>query len=178
MNFCLITATTESKIPASAHLISKWIKYDPKLHLIDPQYRINFTNQETFNSFKVRPKVCDWLSHCTDVKINLTKPQEILSKTYSFKFNEFKNSKYIKLLFYVEYFQPPHKSEKFEVNFDLELLHFGDPCLNPFVCQNGGDCYSNSKNSTPNEPLCHCKSNTIGEFCADIDHCVDVSLIF
>jgi hypothetical protein len=178
MNFCLITATTESKIPASAHLFSKWVKYDPKLHLIDPQYRINVTNLETLYSFKVRPKVCDWLSHCTDVKINFAKSEPSLSKTYSFKFNEFKNSKYIKLLFYVEYFQPPQKSQKFEVNFDLELLHFGDPCFKPLDCKNGGKCVSNSKTSTPNERFCNCKPNSTGELCADINHCVTVSLIF
>ncbi len=157
-------------------MISRWIKYDSKLHLIDPQYRINVTKPETFTSFKVRPKVCDWLSHCTDVKIDFKILETSLSKTYSFKFNEVKNSKYIKLLFYIEYFRPP-EPEIFEVDFDLELLHFGDPCFKN-LCQNEGKCESNSKTSTPNEPFCICKSNNIGELCDHINHCVTVSLIF
>jgi hypothetical protein len=173
-----IIAKTESKIPASAHLISRWIKYDPRLHLIDPKYRINVTDSDIFNSFKVRPKVCDWLSHCTDVQLNFTKFEpNVESRKYSFKFNELKNSKYIKLLFYVEYFQPPQNIEKFDVEFDLELLHFGDPCFD-LDCKNGGKCESNSTTSIPNEPICKCNENNTGELCADINYCVDVSLIF
>ncbi len=169
----IFIATTESKTPASAQLISKWIKYDSSLHLVNPQYSVKVADPKLFNAFKIRPKVCDWLSHCTDVIQKTIKFDQNL-KTISFEFNPMKNSQYIKLLFYIEYFQPSYETKELEINFDLKLIHFGDPCFNDtgtVKCQHNGICVSDFKKDIPNKLICSCTQSWTGSMCEKVDYC-------
>jgi hypothetical protein len=173
----IFIATAESKATASAQLISKWIVNDPNLRIIGPQYSIKVTDPKLFNAFKIRPKVCDWLSHCTDViqKIIQSKSDQN-SKTISFEFNPIKNSHYIKLLFYIEYFQPSYETNELEIKFELKLIHFGDPCFNGtgVKCINSGICVSDLKKDIPNKPICSCTQSWTGLTCEKPDFCVKI----
>jgi hypothetical protein len=158
---------TKSKIPASAHVISNWINNDAKLSKIDPAYSVNVTEPKKFNSFKLRPRICDWLSHCKDVllveKKSVSDPRK---REYSFKLDKFVNSAYIKLLFYIEYFQGPHSNGEETVSFDLKLIHFGDPCYK-FECLYNGVCSLNPEN----EAFCQCNGNFTGKNCENQNQC-------
>jgi hypothetical protein len=171
-------------MPTSAQIFSPWIFYDPSLHIKDAEYTITVSDINIFNSFIVRPRVCDWLSQCTDV-IQTAKPQAQVQdgiKSYQFKFNRFKNSKYIKLVFYIEYFQPIKETEPFEVKFDLKLKHFGDPCFlvdecrpvaNP-ICNS--DVYDDSGKWKPNILQCECPNGYTGTRCEFSDRCLDTKV--
>jgi len=152
-------------------LISKWIKYDKNLHLVDPQYSVNVSDSKLFESFKIRPKVCDWLSHCNDVMQKLENDDKNL-RLFSFKFNPLRNSQYIKLLFYIEYFQPAYyKENELEIKFDFKLVHFGDPCFNAPKCLHDGKCVSDFKKDIPNKPSCSCTQSWTGPTCEKTNYC-------
>lgn len=167
-----LIAIAESRYPASVELNSLWIEYDQNLHLVDPQYNIKVSDKKLFNAFTIKPKVCDWLSHCLDVIQEI----EIISETsrnFSFKFSPFKYSRYIKLRFYIEYFQPTHETNDLEIDFELKLLHFGDPCFIPIECKDQKQrCESNDKEDTPNKPECDCPQTRNGVNCEHFDYCV------
>jgi hypothetical protein len=172
----LIKASISQSIPASAQIISRWIKYHEKLHDISPEYNVKTQNPEIFKAFSIKPKVCDWLSRCTDVQIqeNLKEKTDKF-KAYNFKFENFNNTPYIKLLFYIEYFNPKaikNVLNDYKVEFDLKLIHFGDPCFQKDKCQNGAVCESSNTESIPNDLKCLCNQNsTQSGLCEETDHC-------
>jgi hypothetical protein len=117
--------------------------------------------------------MCDWLSHCTDVIQKIIKSDQN-SKTISFEFNPIINSHYIKLLFYIEYFQPSYETNELEIKVDLKLIHFGDPCFNgtgAVKCNNSGVCVSDFKKDILNKPICSCTQSWTGPMCETIDYC-------
>jgi hypothetical protein len=125
-----------------------------------------------FNTFKIKPKVCDWLSHCSDVIQKVENNNETL-KEYSFKFSPLKSSGYINLRFFIEFFKPPLDMKTAEINFELRLLHFGDPCFtySQINCEKDNTCQSDENKDIPNKPYCDCDSGMAGEHCKLENYC-------
>ena len=154
-----------------------WIRNDPALHDINQQFTITVKDRAQFRGFRVIPKVCDWMFHCQDVVIVTQKDNELadhsIERSISFKFNPIKDSDYIKLHFYVEYFKPSYFSpqESHTISFDLKLVHFGDPCIQEALCENQGQCLSDRFSSKPNDLVCKCDSMRTGKLCEKKDYC-------
>jgi hypothetical protein len=172
--FNIYSASTPSFAESSAQLSSKWLKYSENLQLYEHQYEI--LNVKSFETFRIKTKVCDWLGHCTDVIQNLLK-EDSESKTFSFKFSPFKYSEYIKLIFYVEYFNPKNNNLEDEIEFDLKLIHFGDPCYNKPDesprCGVDGLCQTDIKNNINSR--CECSQGLTGLKCEKTNYCSNVS---
>ena len=134
-------------------------------------------NSAVFDSFIIRPKVCDWLSHCEDVietnRTDVTKiNQNSIQSTIKFKFNPKFNSEYIKLYFYVEYFKPSYLNKNINtIKFNLKLLHFGDPCYLESQCENSAKCVSDPIKQKANELVCECQDGWTGPLCKTKDYC-------
>ena len=181
-----LLATTKSQILASAHYVSNvWIKNDPALHDIDQQFTITVKDRAQFQSFRVIPKVCDWMFNCQDVIIvtqaDTDHELSLIERRISFKFNPIVDSEYIKLHFYVEYFKPSCLSleESHTISFDLKLVHFGDPCFQESKClANQGQCLSDRTTSKPNDLVCKCDSTRTGKLCEKKDRCEYYEVLF
>jgi hypothetical protein len=170
---------TTSKLPSTAIYSSTWIKYDPRLHKINPEFKISVTEGKEFSMFTLRPMVCDWLSHCSDVQLRAS-PLVFRSNSvpFSFKFPELKNTGYFRYVFNVDYFKPQNSPDNTEetIEFEIELEHLGDPCnVGNYadLCNGrGGDCVSDPKVDAPNELNCKCEPDyEDGQFCANNNFC-------
>ena len=193
-NFNLIfkySGKTTSKLPSTAILSSTWIKYDPRLHTIYPKFNIKVTESKNFSKFTLRPMVCDWLSHCSDVQLRpLTQDFGSVSLPYRFNFPELNNTGYFRFVFNVEYFKPQNSSDNTEetIKFDIELVHLGDPCnvgnYTDLCNGRGGDCVSDPKVDAPNDLNCKCEPDyDDGQFCSNKNFCNakngnDVSILY
>jgi hypothetical protein len=100
-------------------------------------------------------------------------------RDYQYKFFEVLGSKYVKLMFYIEYSLVQHRDEKkMDVIFDLDLLYFGNPC-DKLNCSDPKECWKDPKETLQIEGACYCPYGREGDDCTIIDYCAsNVSLTF
>jgi len=168
--------------PVSSQIMSKWIYNHQNLHINPGEYRISVKNASMLDFFEITPKLCDSLMYCRNVKVINNKDNPKVKTNhyhydFEFTFDEIKNSDFVKLVFYVEHFIPRRigvpLDKPQDVEFQLELLHFGDPCYkNQNSCGKDGFCYSDPLESIPNELVCDCPSGITGDRCQIVDYCI------
>ena len=138
------------------------------------KYSLQVKDPKVFYGFTVRPKVCDEMFHCFDTFVAKQTDKDANTKTVEFNFQRL-SAKYIKLLFYIEYSQPEEGLVLSSVEFDLRMLHLGDPCSNDNeVCLNGGICVSDDTKDSPNSLMCDCEEGWMGEKCDVPDRCLQM----
>ena len=135
-------------------------------------FRVKVEDPKIFNAFIVRPKICDELSHCFDFYYNKVDFDSDKVRTYHTNFFDISGSNYVRLLFYVEYFKYDHKDNDITVDFDIELVHFGEPCYGEKLCGDHGKCIV-TDNPKANEIYCgDCDDDYTGDDCNTKDYCM------
>ena len=148
------------------HIFSKWIKYESALANFEMKYSVTVNDKNMYNAFTLRPKLCDDLSHCVDFYD--TKIEENgLDRIHYANFYPLTNAKFVKVLFYLEYFNARDQPE--QINIDIKLLHFGNPCERD-PCKGRGICFM-EPDAGPDDAKCDCDTGYYGDRCELIDYC-------
>jgi hypothetical protein len=94
-------------------------------------------------------------------------------REYRYKFSKISHSKYVKLVFHIEYFLPRTESINeniIDVKFEMDLIHFGNPC-HETKCQDLAECVKDPKQVLPIDSPCECPSNLLKPDCAKTNYC-------
>ncbi|XP_054162219.1 uncharacterized protein LOC128960173 [Oppia nitens] len=173
------TGKVMNKLHQNAYLSSDWFKYHKELNIKPLEYWVTVTDEKTFNYFTIRPKVCDWLSHCEDVivKYDTTSQQTKQKYTYQLRNRTADESNlFIRLMYYIEYYKPQYIIEDTQVDdvmFTIENIHLGQPIKE---CNDiGTDKIKQQILLLPNDnTMCYCKENWMGDKCDTFDKCYEI----
>ncbi|CAG2101999.1 unnamed protein product, partial [Medioppia subpectinata] len=91
--------------------------------------------------------VCDWLSHCEDtLMVIIPETTGKTTRTFTVKFRPLTNTKFIRFMYYVEYFKPLISSSKTEdtISFELENIYLVDDKYVGDKCEIENLCKTNS----------------------------------
>ncbi|CAG2104597.1 unnamed protein product [Medioppia subpectinata] len=168
-----------TEIPTTAHLMGPWIQYNNNLGNGLNEYSVTVKQEKVFNAFTIRPKICTDLSQCFDVNaIGVKADTSGLTRVYTFNFDALedritrnRDTDFVKLVFFVDYFRPENFKPEENITFDLKLLNFGDPMyartVNEWLkCDKTGTDFTYKSNPTMDNPnYCVCNDGYYGPKC-------------